>query len=80
MKQKRMDAIIITVTSSVSKLLADILAVRIDMNIMSDKIEKKFSEIIALLATTQKPAMSSSPTRKVARGDEYITCQTCSIK
>jgi hypothetical protein len=32
------------------------------MNTMSDKLEKKFNEIIALLATTQ------TPTRKVARG------------
>jgi hypothetical protein len=61
-KQQRMEESIITVTSSVSKLSADILAVRIDMNIMSDKLEKKFNEIIALLATTQ------TPTRKVARG------------
>jgi hypothetical protein len=67
-KQQRMDESISTVTSSVSKLSADILAVRIDMNIMSDKLEKKFNEIIALLATTQTPAMPSSPTRKVARG------------
>jgi hypothetical protein len=67
-KQQRMDESISTVTSSVSKLPADILAVRIDMNIMSDKLEKKFNEIIALLATTQTPAMPSSPTRKVARG------------
>jgi hypothetical protein len=43
------------------------LAVRIDMNIMSDKLEKKFNEIIALLATTQTSVMPSSPTRKVAR-------------
>jgi hypothetical protein len=61
-KQQRMDESISTVTSSVTKLLADILAVRIDMNKMSDKLEKKFNEIIALLATTQ------TPTRKVARG------------
>jgi hypothetical protein len=61
-KQQRMDERIITNTRSVSKLSADILAVRIDMNIMSDKLEKKFNEIIALLATTQ------TPTRKVARG------------
>jgi hypothetical protein len=74
MKQQRMDEGISTVTSSVSKLSADILAVRIDMNIMSDKLEKKFNEIIALLATTQ------TPTRKVARGDEFITCQSCSIE
>jgi hypothetical protein len=57
-----MDESISTVTSSISKLSADILAVRIDMNIMSDKLEKKLNEIIALLATTQTPA------RKVARG------------
>jgi hypothetical protein len=38
------------------------------MNIMSEKLEKKFNEIIALLATTKTPAMPSSPTRKVARG------------
>jgi hypothetical protein len=72
-KQQRMDKIISTVTSSVSKLSADILPVRIDMNTVSDKLEKKFNESIALLATTQ------TPTRKVARG-EFITCQTCSIK
>jgi hypothetical protein len=62
MKQQGMDESIITVTSSVSKCSADILAVRIDINIMSDKLEKKFNDIIALLATTQ------IPTRKVARG------------
>jgi hypothetical protein len=61
-KQQRMDESISTVTISVSKLSADILVVRIDMNIMSDKLEKKFNEIIALLATTQ------TPTREVARG------------
>jgi hypothetical protein len=66
-KQQRMDESISTVTSSISKLSADILAVRIDMNIMSDKLEKKFNEIIALLATTQTPGVPSSPTRKVAR-------------
>jgi hypothetical protein len=38
------------------------------MNIMSDKLEKKFNEIIALLTTTQTPVVPSSPTRKVARG------------
>jgi beta-phosphoglucomutase-like phosphatase (HAD superfamily) len=53
MKQHRMDESIITVTISFSKLSADILAVRIDMIIMSDKLEKKFNEIISLLATTQ---------------------------
>jgi hypothetical protein len=67
-KQQRMDESISTVTSSVSKLSADILAVRIDMNIMSDKLEKKFNESIALLATTQTPVMPSSPTRKVTGG------------
>jgi hypothetical protein len=61
-KQQIIEESIITVNSSVSKLPADILAVCIDMNIMSDKLEKKFNEIIALLATTQ------TPTRKVARG------------
>jgi hypothetical protein len=79
-KQQRMDESISTVTSSVSKLSADILAVQIDMNIMSDKLEKKFNAIIALLATTQKPAMPSPPTKKVALGNEFITCQTCSIE
>jgi hypothetical protein len=58
--QPRMDERI----STVSKLLADVLAVRIDMNIMSDKLKKKFNEIIALLATTQTPVMPSSPTKK----------------
>jgi hypothetical protein len=67
-KQQRMNESISTVTSSVSKLSADIFAVRIDMNIMSDKLEKKFNEIIALLATTQTHAIPSSPTRKVAWG------------
>jgi hypothetical protein len=67
-KQQQIDESIITVTSSVSKLSADILAVQIDMNIMSDKLEKKFNENIALLATPQTPAMPSSPTRKVSRG------------
>jgi hypothetical protein len=57
-----MDESISTVTSSVSKLSADMLAVQIDMNIMSDKLEKNLNEIIALLATTQ------TPRRKVARG------------
>jgi predicted metalloenzyme YecM len=61
-KKQQMYESIITVTRSVSKLSADILAVRIDMKIMSDKLEKKLNEIIALLATTQ------TPTRKVARG------------
>jgi hypothetical protein len=67
-KQQIMDESISTVTSSISKLSANMLAVGIDMNIMSDKLEKKFNEIIALLATTQTPAMPSSPTIKVARG------------
>jgi hypothetical protein len=62
MKQQRMDESISTVTSSVSKLSAGILTVRIAMNIMSDKLEKKFNKIIALLAITQ------TPMRKVARG------------
>jgi hypothetical protein len=38
------------------------------MNIMSDKLEKKFNDIVAPLATTQTPGVPSSPTRKVARG------------
>jgi hypothetical protein len=38
------------------------------MNIMSDKLEKNFNDIVALLATTQTPAMPSSSTIKVARG------------
>jgi hypothetical protein len=67
-KQQIMDESISTVTSSFSKFSADILAVRVDMNIMSDKLEKKFNEIIALLATTETPVIPSSPTRKVARG------------
>jgi hypothetical protein len=37
-KQQIMDESISTVNSSVSRLLADILAVRIDMNIMSEKL------------------------------------------
>jgi hypothetical protein len=67
-KKQRMEERISTFTSSVSKLSADILAVRIDMNIMSDKLDKKFNEIIALLATTKTPFMPSSPMRKVACG------------
>jgi archaellum component FlaC len=50
-KQQKMVKSISTITSSVSKLSADMLVVRIDMNIMSDKLKKKFNEIIALLAT-----------------------------
>jgi hypothetical protein len=51
-KQQRLDESIITVTSSVSKLSADILAVGIDMKIMSDRLEKNFNEITDILATT----------------------------
>jgi hypothetical protein len=79
-KQQRMDKSISTVTSSVSKLSADILAVRIDMNIMSDKLEKKFNEIIALLATKKTPAMPSSPTRKVARGTNSSPVKHAALK
>jgi hypothetical protein len=43
-KQQRMEESIITVTISVSKLTADILAVRIDKNIMINKLEKKFNK------------------------------------
>jgi hypothetical protein len=67
-RQHRMEESISTATSSVSKLSADILTVRIDMNIMSDKLEKKFNEIIALLVITQTAIMPSSPTRNMARG------------
>jgi hypothetical protein len=67
-KQQRMDKSISKFTSSVSKLSADILAVRIDMNIMSDKLEKKLNYIIALLGTTQTPAITSSPKIKIVRG------------
>jgi hypothetical protein len=42
-KQHRINESISTVPSSVSKLSADILTVCIDMNIMSDKLEKKFN-------------------------------------
>jgi hypothetical protein len=79
-KQQRMDESIITVTSSVSKLSADILAVRTDMNIMSDKLEKKFNKIIALLATTQTPTMSSSPMRKVVRGTNSSPVKHAALK
>jgi hypothetical protein len=78
--QQRMDESISTVTSSVSKLPADILAVRIDMNITSDKLEKKVNEIIVLLATTQTPAMPSSPTRKVARGTNSSPVKHAALK
>jgi hypothetical protein len=43
-KQKRMYDSIISVTSSVSKLTAEILAVLIDMNKMSDKFQQKFND------------------------------------
>jgi hypothetical protein len=46
-KQQRMDD---SVTSLVSELTADILAVIIDMKNMSDKLEHKFNQIIAILA------------------------------
>jgi hypothetical protein len=80
MKQQRMDESISTITSSVSKLSADIFSVRIDMNIMSDKLDKKFNEIIALLATTKVPAMPSSPTRKVARGTNSSPVKPAALK
>jgi hypothetical protein len=73
-KQQQMDESISTVASSVSKLSADILAVRIDMNIISDKLEKKFNEIIALLATTQ------TPMRKVARGTNSSPVKHAALK
>jgi hypothetical protein len=66
-KQQRMDDSISTVTSSVSKLTADILAVRIDMNKMSDKLEARFNQLIAILESAPPPAGNSSPTRKIAR-------------
>jgi hypothetical protein len=69
-KKQRMNESIITVTTSVSKLSTYILAVQIDMNIMSDKLKKKLNEIIAILATTQTAAMPSSPTRKVDCGTD----------
>jgi hypothetical protein len=50
------------------------------MNIMSDKLEKKFNEIIALLATTQTPAMPSSPTRKVAWGTNSSPVKHAALK
>jgi hypothetical protein len=80
MKQQRINKSISTVTSSVSKLSADILAVRIDMNIMSDNLEKKFNQIIYLLATTQTPVMPSSPTRKVARGANSSPLKHAALK
>jgi hypothetical protein len=66
-KQQRMDDSISSVTNSVSKKMADILAVKIDMNKMSDKLEQKFNQIIVILATTHTTVASSSPTRKVSR-------------
>jgi hypothetical protein len=74
MKKQRMDESISTVTSSVSKLSADILALRIDMNIMRDKLEKKFNAIIALLAKTQ------TPTRKVAQGTNSLPVKHAASK
>jgi hypothetical protein len=77
-KQQRMDDIISSLTSLVSKLMADILTVKIDMNNMSDKLEQKINQIIAILATTHT-TVSASPPIKVSRAtnnpprETYIT-------
>jgi hypothetical protein len=55
-----------SVTSSVSKLMADILAEIIDMNKMSDKLDHKFNQIIATLASTRTSVATASPPRKVS--------------
>jgi starvation-inducible outer membrane lipoprotein len=64
-KQQRMDGSIISVATSMSKVTADILTVRIDMFIMSDKLEHKFNQIIAILAITHTMEAPSSLPRKV---------------
>jgi hypothetical protein len=66
-KQQIMDDSISSVTSSVSKLTADILAVIIDMNKMSDKLEQKSNQIIAILVRTHTSVSAASPPRKVSR-------------
>jgi hypothetical protein len=66
-KQQRMYDSISIVTSLVSKLMADILAVQIDMKKRSDKLEQKFNQIISIIATTHTTLESVSPPRKVSR-------------
>jgi hypothetical protein len=66
-KQQRMDDSIISVTSSVSKLTEDILVVWIDTNKMSDKLQQKLNQIIAILEKTLMTAEAASPPRKVSR-------------
>jgi hypothetical protein len=65
--QQRMYDSISSVTSSGFKLTADILAVIIDMNKMSDKLEQKFNHIIAILATAHTSTATASPPMKVSR-------------
>jgi hypothetical protein len=62
-----MDDSISSVTSSVSKLTENILAVRIDMKKMGHKLEHKFSQIIAILAMTHTAVAAESPPRNVSR-------------
>jgi hypothetical protein len=65
-KQQKMDDSI-SVTSLVSKMTADILAVNINMNKMSDKLEQKFNKIFSILVTTHTSVATASPPRKVSR-------------
>jgi pimeloyl-CoA synthetase len=65
-KQQIMDDSISSVTTSVSKLTENIVAVRIDMKEVGEKIEQKLNQIISILATTHTIAPASSP-RKVSR-------------
>jgi hypothetical protein len=65
--QRRMDDSTIRVMTSISKLTADILAVGVDMNKMSDKLEQKLNRIIDILETADTPVTTASPPRKVSR-------------
>jgi hypothetical protein len=65
-KQHRMDDSARSVTGLISKPTADILEVRADMNKMSGKLEQKFNQIIAILATTHTSLATASPPRKVS--------------
>jgi hypothetical protein len=66
-KQQGMDDSISSVTSSVSKLMADILPVRIDMKKISDKLGQKFNQTISIIAPTHTSVATASPPRKVSR-------------
>jgi uncharacterized protein (UPF0147 family) len=66
-KQQIMYDSISSVLSTVSKLIAAILAVRIDTYKMRDKLEQTFNQIISILSTTHTSAAESSPPRNISR-------------